>query len=384
MGIRIIFVLLSFLWVMPATAEQPGIKIGLSLSITGKYAAMGNMQRNGFELWKKHVNSGRKLLGREVEMIIRDDQSNSEAAKSIYLELIEKEKVDLVFGPYSSEISEAILPITEQHHYPVLLSGASADELWSKGYRYAFGVYSPASKYAVGFLEMLVRNKINDIAIVSADDSFSASLFEGTRNWAKKFQINIRFSQRFAKGTGDMVQLAEKVKQSEAQALLVCGHLQESVDMRKALKSINWYPRAYYASVGPATRVFQEILGGDAELVFSSSQWEEQVGVHFPGGKTFITTFKETYGQAPSYHAATAYAAGMILEEALKILGRVDRDGLRDTLSIMDTMTVIGRYGVDKTGWQIRHFPLIIQWQQKELKVVWPPKLKQAEPVIMP
>ena len=93
--------------------------------------------------------------------------------------------------------------------------------------------------------------------------------------------------------------------------------------------------------------------------------------------KSFLDVFKEP----PSYHAATAYASGMVLKTALKKSGSLDRDQLRDTLSSMDTMTVIGRYGVDKSGMQIRHFPLIIQWQEGKKKVVWPEKLKKADPI---
>ncbi len=367
---------------LPAMGEQPAITIGVSLSLTGKYAAMGDMQEKGFRLWERDVNAQRPLLGRNVHMIIRDDQSNPDVAKTIYAELIGKDRVDLVFGPYSSGISEAILPITEMHKYPILLSGASADELWEKGYRYAFGVYTPASKYAVGFLEMLVTKKIKDIAIVSTDDAFSICLAAGTQKWAQKFQLHVSLFERFQKGTSDLSQVASRVKLSGAKALVVCGHMEESVDMRRALQVIGWFPKAYYASVGPATKDFYEMLGTDANLVFSSSQWEAAVGVHFPYGKQFVDTFRDVYKQAPSYHAATAYAAGMILEEALHKVGSLNKERLRDTLASMDTMTVIGRYGVDTTGWQMRHFPLIIQWQGGKRRVVWPETLKQSDPII--
>jgi branched-chain amino acid transport system substrate-binding protein len=53
----------------------------------------------------------------------------------------------------------------------------------------------------------------------------------------------------------------------------------------------------------------------------------------------------------------------------------------RDILSAMDTMTIIGRYGVDRTGMQIKHFNLIIQWQNGKKEVVWPEELRTAKPV---
>lgn len=361
-------------------SEDP-ITIGVSLSLTGKYAAMGKMQKNGFELWESHINSRNGILGREVKMRIIDDRSAPDAAAAIYTQLIEKEKVDLVFGPYSSGISEAVLPVTEKHGYPVLVSGASADKLWKQGYKYAFGVYTPASKYIVGFLQLLVHHKLKTIAIVSADDAFSLSISEGAMKWAERFRLKTAMVETFKKGRKDLSLLAKAAKDSGAESLIVCGHLNESVNMRAALKSVGWRPGAYYSSVGPATDQFYGILGDDANFTFSSSQWEESVGKHFPGGDQFISSFKMIYGQSPTYHAATAYAAGMILEAALTKTGSLDKKRLRDTLSVMDTMTVIGRYGVDNYGFQVRHFPLIIQWLNNEKKVVWPEKLKQTDPV---
>ncbi|RPJ82594.1 MAG: hypothetical protein EHJ94_01710, partial [Deltaproteobacteria bacterium] len=253
-----IFVSLFLLSLTTASSlgAQQTISIGVSLALTGKYQEMGMMQKKGFSLWEKHVNSKGGILGKTVRVLFHDDQSDSELAKAIYQKMIEEENIDLVFGPYSSGISEAILPITEKHKYPVLLSGASSDNLWEKGYEYAFGVYTPASKYTVGFLQMLVTKKLKNIAIISADDTFSVDLSENTKKWAKKFRLNVIIFERFKKGNNDLTQVASKVKASQIQALIVCGHLDESVAMRHALKKIDWYPKAYYASVGPATQEY--------------------------------------------------------------------------------------------------------------------------------
>lgn len=384
LAVLIIVSALLLALVTPTAAGPQIITIGVSLSQTGRYAEMGQMQAKGFSLWEQHVNQTGGLLGKQVRLRIYNDQSDPETAAGIYRRLIEVEKVDLVFGPYSSGISEAVLPVAEKNGYPLLLSGASADRLWEQGYRYAFGVYTPASKYAVGFLEMLVKSGFNNLAIVSADDAFSLSISKGTRGWTQKFKLDVVLFERFEKKRTDLSDIALRVKASRAQALIVCGHLDEAVSMRRALKKISWYPAAYYASVGPATDAFHDLLGEDANGVFSSSQWEEQAGAAFPKGKEFIAAFKRRFGESPTYHAATAYAAGMILQEALQKVGRLDRTALRETLATLDTMTLIGRYGVDQTGWQIRHFPLIIQWQNHQRKVVWPQSVSASSPAFGP
>ncbi|MFH2092843.1 MAG: amino acid ABC transporter substrate-binding protein [Pseudomonadota bacterium] len=362
-------------------ASEKIVTIGLSLSLTGKYAQMGIMQKKGFDLWQNTINEKNGLLGNKINLLIEDDQSSPDKARSIYTRHIEKTKVDLVIGPYSSGISEAVLPVIEQHRYPTLVSGASADDLWEKGYQYAFGVYTPASKYTVGFLQMLVKYKLKKIAIVSADDVFSAELSKNTKKWAERFGLQVIHTASFKKGTVNLDPVVLTIKSLTPDVIIVCGHLNESVAVRQALRRLYWHPKAYYASVGPAMEKFYAILGHDAELTFSSSQWEIDASDKYPFGKEFVKRFTNMYQQAPSYHAATAFAAGMILELAVQKTNSLDREMLRNMLSQMDTMTLIGRYGVDNNGKQLRHFPLIIQWQQGQKKVVWPEQIKTADPI---
>jgi len=364
---------------LPARGAGPPLTIGVSLSLTGRYQTMGRMQQRGFSLWVRDVNRWGGLLGRKVRLLLKDDASNPAKAARIYRRLIEKKRVSLLFGPYSSAITEAVLPVVERHHYPLLVSGASADRLWRKGYRYAFGVYTPASKYAVGFLELLVKHGLQRLAILSADDSFSRSLSQSVLEWAGRLRLEVVFLETFRKGSKKLAPLVRRARRAGTQVLLVCGHLEESLNILDALAAISWKPRALYASVGPATGQFHRLAGARAEGVFSSSLWEPQVGCNFPRGKRFIQEFRRTYHMSPSYHAAAAYAAGMILEAALKGATRLDRERLRDTLATMDTMTLIGRYGVDRHGRQIRHFPLIIQWQDGKKQIVWPEGLRTAQ-----
>jgi branched-chain amino acid transport system substrate-binding protein len=364
-----------------ALAAAPPITIGLSLGLSGKYQQLGLMQQRGYLLWQRQLNERGGLLGRPVELLIRDDQSDPATAARIYRELISEDKVDLIFGPYSSGITAAVAPVVEEFHYPLLASGASADSLWEQGYHYLFGVYTPAQRYGVGFLEMLLRSGIKDVAIVSADDDFSRSIATGTRIWADRYALKVTFFETFAKGARDLTAVARRAAQTGAGALLVCGHFNEAVDMRRALDRIDWTPKAYYASVGPVLSAYGEKLEGLAERSFSSSHWEATTAAKFPGGGLFLAEFLQAYRTEPSYQGAAAYAAGQILEKAVKRVGSLDREALTRALSGMDAMTILGRYGVDNSGLQIRHFPLIIQWQNGAKEVVWPPEFATAQPL---
>lgn len=380
---RIICAVLVFFSLMFANSSSASetIRIGLSLGLTGKYSVMSDFQLKGFRLWERCINERGGLLGKKVQVIVYDDKSDPETSKKLYQHMIKKDKLDFVFGPYSSEITEAILPVTEAAGYPLLISGASSNRIWQMGYKYVFGVYTPASDYLTGFLEIAVMSGLDNIAVFHADDSSSREAALGAKKWAERFKLNVLLLEEFKKGKQDLDALAQKARDSKAQILIVCGHFDESINMRISMKRIGWHPRAYFASVGPTTSTYYDMLKTYADYTFSSSQWEHHGGLRPHGSNKFYNDFISVYNQEPSYHAATAFAAGEILEKAVGKAGRLDRAKIRSILSTMDTLSIIGRYGVDRTGMQINHFNLTVQWQNGKREVVWPEEIRTAKPI---
>ncbi len=372
------FVILLFIG---GVSQAAPVRIGLSLGLTGKYAPLAKMQEQAYRLWETHTNDAGGLLGRKIQLVIHDDQGDAGLAQKIYERMIDEENMDLLFSPYSSDLTDAIAPIAEKYGYPLLAAGASADSIWMHGYRYVFGVYSPASMYTLGFVEMALAQDLTKLAIVTADDPFSESLAKGTDKWADRLGLQVVFRKTFKNDMVNLDPIAESVKISGAEALIVCGHFDEAVNMRQALQNIGWYPKAYYASVGPVLQTYYDRLGDKAENTFSSTQWMYYDKLPFPGGKAFHQSFLATYNVEPTYHAAAAYAVGVLLTQAVQKTGSLDRKRIRDALASMDMMTMLGRYGVDRTGVQIRHFSLIIQWINGRQEVVWPSELSTTAPL---
>ena len=265
------------------------IRIGMSLGMTGKYAVIANMQEKAFRLWETTVNRQGGLLGRTVQLTIFDDQSRVEVAQTLYRRMVSEEKMDLLFPPYSSDLTAAILAITESHGYPLLIHGAAADSIWQQGYRYAFGVLPPASRYTLGFLEMLLMNGFTKVAVISANDAFSETIAKGADQWIGRLGIEMVLSRTVAKGSDDFDALARQVQASQAEALIMCGHFNEAINMRQGLIDINWYPKAYWASVGPVFQAYYDHFGRAAENTFSSTQWTYYDKLPFPGSKDFLS-----------------------------------------------------------------------------------------------
>jgi branched-chain amino acid transport system substrate-binding protein len=105
--------------VASSPAQQP-IRIGASLSKTGTYAEFGQTLHRGYQVCIKHANERGGVLGRKIELLVEDDQSKAATAVGIYERLIAREKVDAVFSPYSSPLTDAVADITEKYRLPMV------------------------------------------------------------------------------------------------------------------------------------------------------------------------------------------------------------------------------------------------------------------------
>lgn len=364
----------------PVLADERPVRIGGTLSFTGRYASIAEYQAQGFHLWVKDVNSRGGMLGRPVTLVMLDDKSDPQTAAVLYRRLMVEDRVDLLFAPYSSDITGAILQMTAVQGYPLIVSGASADRIWEKGHDHIFGLFLPASRFSIGFFEMLVRQGIGRVAIIHDQSSFAQDLAAGARRWADRFGVTVVHGEQFPQGLADFSGLAKKARDAGAQAVFLASYLDEAVRMRRAFTAIGWTPRAYYVPVGPGTGEYGRALGADADGVFSTSQWTALTRSRNGAGDPFFEAFVRVYGREPSYFAAAAYASGQIYEAAILKAGSLDRKAVRSALSIMDATSIIGRYGVDRAGVQIKNTNLIIQLQRGRREVVWPPEYQTAAP----
>lgn len=366
-------------WTAVALAAEP-IRIGLTLGLTGQYQAPSAMQKRAYEMWRDEVNRKGGIAGRPIELLIFDDRSDEAASSEAYRAFVEGHDVDLIFAPYSSGITAAIAPIAEAAGYPLLAAGASADDLWKHGYRSVFGVWTQASRYTQGMLRLAHEAGLRRVAIISADDPFSKDTADGTRRWAPYLKLAI-VADRIVAGEAQLRAALEEAHWSKADLVIVTGRLEEALAARRTLAQIDWVPPAFYATVGPALPDWRQAAGSLADDAFSTSMWEPVDSVAYPQSRDFAEAFRGRYGLDPSYHAATAYASGQILEAAILIAGTVEPRAVRDAISSLDTYTVLGRFAVDRAGVQVKRFEMIVQWQKGRKEIVWPTEVRTALPV---
>jgi branched-chain amino acid transport system substrate-binding protein len=362
---------------LPAAAQGP-IRIGASLSLTGTYAKPGKYQHEGYQLCVKELNAKGGLLGRKVEMVVYDDQSNPQTGVRLYEKLITEDKVDAVMGPYSSPITEAVANVTEKYQKVMVSPLASTTSIFKKGRKYIFMVISPAEVYLEGLVDMAARRGLKTIAVVNEDTLFTKTAAVATAELAKKRGMQVVLQEAYPKGNQDFSAMLTKVRAANPDVFAAATYFDDAVAITRQMKELNVNPKMYGLTVGGDLPEFYDLLKQNAEYVYGSTQWDDQLP--YPGIQEFVAAYTKEFGREPAYHAAAGYAGCAIYAEGVKRAGTLDADKVREQLLKLETRTMFGDYKVDETGFQTAHKMVMLQWQDGKKVTVWPDELAKAKP----
>ncbi len=362
-----------------AAPKGAPIKVGASVSTTGSNGKTGLYQVEAYKLWIDQVNARGGLLGRPVEMIILDDESDPTIGTKLYEKLINEDKVDLVMGPYSSSVTQAVSTVTEKYKFPMLAAGASASDIWKRNYKYIFGVYSVAESYFYSVIDIAKAAGMQTVAIVNEDTVFPKATAAGTAEYVRKQGLRIVFQEQYPAKATDLSSLITKVKAAKPDVLVGGSYQPDSILLTRQAKELDLNVKLLAFSVGAAIPEFGTGLGKDADFVMGPSMWEPVLKTK--GNVEFVETYTKKWNREPDYHSATGFAGGQILEAAVAKAKSLDREKIREALSSLDIETVLpGRYKVDDTGTQTAHIAVVIQWQGKEKPVIAPDSMANGKP----
>ena len=389
---RVLFYTLIFLvqlFCVSVRAEQAAdtqkpvpIKVGLSVSLSGKYAEFGSKLLEGVQMWADDINRRGALLGRPVKLIYYDDKSDAQLAVQTYERLISTDGVDLLLGPYSSEITLAVSDVVEQHNFPMLATSASAPKIWQRGFKNIFGIYTPANRLMDKVIDISLDKGLTKLALLYAASEYPRGVAEGARQRAQENSIQIVFDQEYPADQLEFSQIIEKMAAAAPDVVIIGSNLPDAEAFVRQAKTNRFAPKILAFSGAPAVHEFLDDLGAEnVEGVMSSVQWIRSQKM--PGSYDFSFRYKKKYGFDASYHAATGYAAGQILEAAVRLVGEVDKDKLRQQYSVLRFRSLFGHYQVDATGIQIGKASYLMQWQDGERRLIEPGNIAE-KPMVYP
>ncbi len=360
-----------------ACQSEPPILIGATMSETGAYNTQGTAAKNGYLLCQDQINNQGGILGRNIEFLIYDDESNTDRAIALYEQLITEDGTDLIMGPYGSTLTEAVAPTTEQHRMVHISPLAATTSIWEQGREYLFMVLPPAELFLAGLIEMAHERGLNRVGIIQQNELFPRAAGNGAMNLATEKGMDLVLMETYTTGTTDFSNILNRIRDENVEVLaMAASPLDDFIAVVRQMKELDVNVQMFGTS-GAVTR-FQEELGADAEYAYGLSAWEP--GLPYPGIDEFVAAYESKFDVAPSFHAAGAYGSCMIFAEAIELAGSLDSDAIRNELLNLETQTIFGNYAVDERGYQIANDGLFIQWQDGEKAIVWPENTAESLP----
>jgi branched-chain amino acid transport system substrate-binding protein len=358
-------------------AAEP-IKVGATASLSGVYAGPGQNQLEGLKMWAHDMNARGALLGRKVELVYYDDESDPDTTRQLYQRLINDDMVDLLIGPYSSNLTLVASDVAERHDFPMVAAGAAASDIWSRGYRNIFQVDAPAYEY----MDLLIKSAKNKagltrVALIYPAADFSREVAEGVRAKAAEQGMEIVFDEEYPLDSTEFADLVRRMRLSAPELVIGATYLNDSIALVREAKRQQLSPQAFAFTVGPALPEFGNALGDDADGIIGVVSWMRSGRV--PMAYDFSFRFKEKFGRNAGVHAAYGYGAGQVLEAGVRLAGSLDKDAIRQQLSDMVFRSLLGNYRVDETGRQKGKTIFLMQWQNGYRLLVSPPELRDAE-----
>ncbi len=367
------------------------VKAGMPASLTGQFAGQGTQAFRGAQAWVQDCNYGGGLtvagVPRPVELVRYDDESSTAAAAEATRRLIVQDRVDLLLGPYASSLSLASASVAEERRRVLWCHGGASDDIYSKGYKWVVGVLTPASRYLEGVIDIAreADASASRLAVIASDrGSFPRTVAQGAVDYAHSKGFEVCFDARYTPPFRESALDLAGLQTSTPDVVIGVGRIQDDLALANMLSRSGLECGAVAVVVAGVSEFAQE-LGGAVQGFMGPSQWEP-AAVYRPDYGPTVESLGSRHSMflpgGGDYAMAQAYAAGLIAQRCVEETGSLDNEILRAQASKLDFKTFYGRFKIDPgTGRQVGRSVVIVQWQQDRKVVVWPPELRQADPV---
>ncbi|MBV0924539.1 amino acid ABC transporter substrate-binding protein [Halomicroarcula limicola] len=367
------------------------ITLGGSMSLSGDNADLGKLYKDAYELTIQRINeSGGVEAGDgntyELEMVLRDDGTDASTSKSIYQELIDRENINYLLGPYSSTVTLPASAVAAQNQVPMVEGGGASPEIFSQGNEWIFGLLPTANKYAKSYLDMCMAQQPapKSVAILAEDGTFSQATAEGARQKIESSDLSLDVDQTFPSSTSDLSTALGKVRDQDVDVLLLCAHQKHNIILANQMQSQNVNVDAAMGTVGSLNESFINEVGSNGNYLYGPSSWAVNADFEDPVfGSTseFVSAIEENYDYTPDYHSAAGEAVILTFMNAFKQVDELGPKAVRDRIRNSDFMSAYGNVAFDENG-VIDKNMLVYQWKpEKDLQIVYPDNVAQSDPV---
>jgi branched-chain amino acid transport system substrate-binding protein len=365
------------------------IKIGISLSLSGDFSADGQAFEQGYQLWAANVNAHGGILGRQVTLDILSDASSTTQVVTNYQKLITVDKVDLVFGPFSTLLTKPSSVVANRYGYALVEGAGGGPSVFTQGLNNVFDVSLPVANNLNSFTQYILSlpaaQRPKTAAYATQDDPFTQPQVDKARQLLEQGGVKTVSYQVYPAETTDFTPIAQKIVASGAQVNVFGTLLPDVSAFILAEKQQHYNPQAMIATAGPDQgSQFLKAIGGtqSAEGIMVPNGWYAQLNV--PGNSDMVNAYLAKYGGNAadiSSDVAEAWSVGQVVQQALQKIGTVNNAKLIQELHSGDTFqSVQGPVKFDSTGQNVAATAYLFQWQKGQLVPVYPSSVATAGP----
>lgn len=315
-------------------ADEGPIKIGAVLDITGPGASLGVPERQTLEMLAERVNADGGIDGREIELLIEDNQSTEDAAARAATKLLQTEEVDILLGASRTGPSLAMRPIAEEAEIPMISLAANIkiveDAEW---------IFKTAQNDRVvieRMVEHMGDNGIQQIALARDASGFGEGVEELFTELGEPYGIEVITTESFAPDASDFTAQMVNIRDADPDSVVIWGIPPAASLAQVAYRQLG-VEAPLYQSHGIGNQVFLDSAGPDADGVIAPLGRllvADQLPDDDPQKEVitqFIADYEETQDESPSTFAGHAYDGFMIAVNALREVG-TDPNELRDAI----------------------------------------------------
>ncbi len=339
-----------------ASGCSSDVKIGAVISLTGAVGPYGHQVTRGLDLALEAVNAEGGIGGAPIQLLYRDDATNSDTGHKAALDLIENEGVRIIIGAVSSSVTLELAKICEKKRVLLLSPTSSAPSISEAG-GYIFRNYPSDILEGTAMAEFARTVGLNRVAILALDNEFGAGLAEVfTRRFESKSREVVKTIRIDESDPASLSRAIAEVELLDPQGIYLVAYVDVMADLLRQLRESG--SQALLMGSGSVTDQLRHQAGAAAEQfvypqpVFDPASREPQVA-------GFVQAFQAKYGLTPDIYAAHGYDALKLIVQAMRDTGKTSPDDVRRGLHGLENYWgAAGQTQFDERGDVVR-FPVI-------------------------
>src|SRR5687767_11391727 len=283
-----------------AFAQAGPVKIGMSMPQTGSLGAGGQAALVALRLWVDDVNQRGGLLGRKVELIAYDDQTNPANTPGIYTKLLDVDKVDLLIAPYGTVPTAPIMPLVKQRglllmgNFSFQVNAKIQHDMWFNN-----APWNDASSWSDGFIQTGQKLGAKTIAVLAADNDFAQNLANGARVLAEKAGLKKVYDQNYPPTTTDFSSLIRGIRAAKPDMVFVMSYPNDSAAIMRAVNEIGVGSSVLIFGGGMVGLQFTPIMTSLGSLLNGVLNYNSYVpGMKYPGIEDFLERYSKKAAEA--------------------------------------------------------------------------------------